>query len=67
VWTAFVQQDRIAVMQLYRAVARMQICAAGISMGGNMGSLPPLVMEFSQNRSGREFLHCRIASHKDLL
>jgi hypothetical protein len=45
----------------------MQICAAGISMGGNMGSLPPLVMEFSQNRSGREFLHCRIASHNDLL
>jgi hypothetical protein len=67
VWTAFVQQDRMAVMQLYRAVARMQICAAGISVGGNVGSLPSLVREFSQNRSGREFLHCRIASHNDLL
>jgi hypothetical protein len=45
----------------------MQICVSGISVGGNVGSLPPLVMEFLQNHSGREFLHCRIASHNDLL
>ena len=65
--TAFVQQDRIAVMQLYRAVVRMQICVSGIAVRGNVGGLPPLVMEFSLNRSGREFLHCRIAKHNDLL
>jgi hypothetical protein len=64
---AFVQQDRIASAQLYRALPRMQICVTGISVGGNVGRFPPLVAKFSQNRSGREFLHCRIASHNDLL
>ena len=54
-------------LQLYSAEVRMQICAAGISVRGNVGRLPPLVMEFSQNRSGREFLHRRIAPHNDLL
>jgi hypothetical protein len=50
-----------------RNVQRMRICVGGISVGGNVSRLPPLVMEFSQNRSGREFLHRRIASHNDLL
>ncbi len=40
-------------MELYRAVAYMQICVAGISMGGNVRGFPLYVMEFSQNRSGR--------------
>ena len=57
----------MAIMQFYKAVACMQICATGNSVGGNLDSLPPLDMEFSQNSSGRDFLHCRIASHNDLL
>src|SRR5476651_2537417 len=36
-------------LQLYSAEVRMQICAAGISVRGNVGRFPPLVMEFSQN------------------
>jgi hypothetical protein len=54
-------------IQRNRNVQRMQICVSGISVGGDVGSSPPLVMEFSQNCSGREFLHRRIASHNDLL
>jgi hypothetical protein len=65
--TGFVQENRNAVMQLYGALASMQICATGISVGGNVGRFPPLVMEFSQNRCDREFLHRRIAPHNDLL
>jgi hypothetical protein len=45
----------------------MQICATGISVGGNVGRLPPTVMKFSQNCSSRESLHRRIALHNDLL